>query len=310
MARISVLFVDDEEDIRYSFRDRFEDQFQILLASDGTEALKAIQGKKGINVVVTDIRMPSMDGLELIRMAKEADPDMGFIVVSGHGDTEDIITALRLGARNFIRKPYSFGELEEAIILESRRYQWINEERGRRDDERATEQFLTSVEGMQFSLPNKLEWVSPITFRLVGVMEAVGLCDESNRSNIALGLMEIITNAVEHGNLNFDSNEKRELMTKGEQYFMEAVTRRALEEPYRNRKVEISATINSEMGVIRIMDNGPGFDYDNLPDPTNPENLFMPNGRGILLARSFIDEVNYSGKGNVVTLVQYKDRPE
>ncbi len=63
------------------------------------------------------------------------------------------------------------------------------------------------------------------------------------------------------------------------------------------------------MAVIRIQDDGEGFDYHNLPDPTVPENLFMPSGRGILLARSFIDEVNYSGKGNVVTVVQYKNRP-
>ena len=73
--------------------------------------------------------------------------------------------------------------------------------------------------------------------------------------------------------------------------------------------MEIFASINPDLAVIRIKDDGEGFDYRNLPDPTNPENLFMPSGRGILLARSFIDEVNYSGNGNVVTLVQYKSRP-
>lgn len=309
MAKISVLFVDDEEEIRQSFYDRFEDQFLIHMASNGSEALGTLQQTNGINVVVTDIRMPSMDGLEMIRRAKEVDPDMGYIVVSGHGDTDDVITALRLGARNFIRKPYSFGELEEAIILESRRYQLILEERHRREEEQATEQFLTSVEGMHFVLPNRLEWVNPITFRLVGVMEAVGLCDETTRSNIALGLMELITNAVEHGNLNFNSHEKRQLMAKGEKIFLDAVHARAKESAYENREVKISASINPEMAVIRIQDDGDGFNIKNLPDPTDPENLFMPSGRGILLARSFIDEVKYSGKGNVVTVVQYKTRP-
>lgn len=309
MAKISVLFVDDEVDIRQSFKDRFEDQFSIRLASNGDEALEFFKGPNGINVVVTDIRMPSMDGLELIRKAKEVDPDMGFIVVSGHGDTDDVIKALRLGARNFIRKPYSFGELEEAVILESRRYQLILEERSRLEDERATEKFLTSMGDINFSLPSKLEWVTPITFRLVGVMEAVGLCDPSNRSNIALGLMEIITNSIEHGNLDFKSEEKREIMAKGEQHYLNEVAERSDQEPYRDRKVEINATINAEKAVIRIQDDGEGFDYHNLPDPTDPENLFMPSGRGIMLASSFIDEVNYSGKGNVVTLVHYASRP-
>ena len=309
MAKISVLFVDDEVDIRQSFENRFVDQFNIRLTSNGDEALDFFQQRDGINVVVTDLRMPSMNGLELIKKAKGIDPDMGFIVVSGHGDTDDVIEALRLGARNFIRKPYSFGELEDAIILESHRYQLILEERTRLKDERATEKFLTSLGNINFSLPSKLEWVSPITFRLVGVMEAVGLCDPSNRSNIALGLMEIITNAIEHGNLNIKSWEKREIVAKGEQHYLKMVAERGEMEPYRNRKVEINATFNSDMATIRIKDDGEGFDYRNLPDPTDPENLFMPSGRGILLAVSFIDEVNYSGNGNVVTLVHYKHRP-
>lgn len=309
MTKISVLFVDDEVDIRQSFEDRFEDQFSVHLASNGDEALEFFQRENSVNVVVTDIRMPSMDGLELIKKAKDVDPDMGFIVVSGHGDTDDVIAALRLGARNFIRKPYSFAELEEAIILESRRYQLILEERARLEDERTTEKFLTSLDNINFSLPSKLEWVNPITFRLVGVMEAVGLCDPSNRSNIALGLMEIITNSIEHGNLEFSSEEKREIMTKGEQHYLNYVAKRAEQEPYKGRKVEINATINSDMATIRIKDDGNGFDYHNLPDPTDPENLFMPSGRGIMLASSFIDEVNYSGKGNVVTLVHYKNHP-
>ena len=309
MAKISVLFVDDEVDIRQSFEDRFEDQFIVHLASNGDEALEYFQQQNGINVVVTDIRMPSMNGLELIKKAKDVDPDMVFIVVSGHGNTDDVIEALRLGARNFIRKPYSFGELEEAIILESRRYQLILEERARLEDERATEKFLTSLEKITFSLPSKLEWVTPITFRLVGVMEAVGLCDAGDRSNIALGLMEIITNAIEHGNLNFKSEEKRAIIAKGEQHYLNMVAERAEMEPYRDRKVEISASINPDQATIRIKDDGEGFDYHNLPDPTDPENLFMPSGRGIMLASSFIHEVNYSGKGNVVTLVHYKNRP-
>ncbi len=105
MAKISVLFVDDEEDIRQSFRDRFEQQFDIELASNGREALERMNNGMDPFVVVTDIRMPAMGGLEFIQKAKLLDPDLGFIVVSGHGDTEDVIAALRLGARNFIRKP-------------------------------------------------------------------------------------------------------------------------------------------------------------------------------------------------------------
>ena len=83
MSSISVLFVDDEADIRHGFKTRFAREFTVQLASNGREALEVIRGGNGINVVVTDIRMPEMTGLELLAAAKDADPDLGFIVVSG-----------------------------------------------------------------------------------------------------------------------------------------------------------------------------------------------------------------------------------
>jgi CheY-like chemotaxis protein len=308
MANISVLFVDDEPDIRQSFRDRFEDQFQIALASNGEEALERLRGGECPTVVVTDLRMPAMGGLEMIHRAKELDPDLGFIVVSGHGDTDDVIAALRLGARNFIRKPYSFGELEEAIMREARRYRLILDERARREVERATEQFMVGVDSMTFVLPSRLDWVHSLTFRLVGVMEAVGICTEHNRSNVALGIMEVLTNAVEHGNLGVSG--KHELMSQGEDVYAEELALRAQQQPFLLRRVHVLATINEHLAKIVVEDEGEGFDYHSLPDPTDPENLFHSSGRGILLARSFLDEVHYSGRGNVCTLVQYRHFPE
>lgn len=308
MSQISVLFVDDEEDIRTSFRVRFRQQFDIHLATDGVAALDILRRRNEINVVVTDIRMPTMSGLEMIKRAREVDPDMGFIVVSGHGDTDDVVDALRLGARNFIRKPYSFAELEEAITLESRRYLLILEERKRRQVEQATEQFMVGVQGMTYLLPNDLDWVNPFAFRLVAVMEAVGICDATRRSNIGLALIEIISNAIEHGNLAINGPEKRALKAMGEKAYRDELARRAAMEPYQHRKVKINATIDGQTAIVRIEDDGDGFDYNNLPDPTNPENLFLSSGRGILLACSFIDEVNFSGRGNVVTLVHHRPR--
>jgi FixJ family two-component response regulator/anti-sigma regulatory factor (Ser/Thr protein kinase) len=310
MARISVLFVDDEEDIRLSFRDRFEDQFEIALASNGKEALEHLRGPSTASVVVTDLRMPALGGLEMIQQAKELDPDLGFIVVSGHGDTDDVIAALRLGARNFLRKPYSFAELEEAIVLEARRYSLIAEERARRAVESATERFLVGVEGMTFVLPNQLDWVNSLTFRLVAIMEAVGICDEHNRSNIALGVMEIITNAIEHGNLGIDGPTKRELHSENEEAYARYLAERASSEPYRSRKVRVTVSVNERLARITVEDEGQGFDYHNLPDPTDPENLFLASGRGILLARAFIDDVQFLGRGNTCTLVQYRHHPE
>jgi len=59
--------------------------------------------------------------------------------------------------------------------------------------------------------------------------------------------------------------------------------------------------------VITIGDEGPGFDPSKLPDPTDPANLEMASGRGILLMRTFMTDVHYNNNGNVVTLVKRRN---
>lgn len=310
MSGICVLFVDDEADIRDSFAQRFAKQYKVLVAGNGNEALDVLKGDHGVTVVVTDIRMPGMTGLELIANARGLDPDLGFIVISGHGDTDDVITAFRLGARNFLRKPYRFAELERAIEEEGLRYDQAREQRARLAEERVADRFLTKVDGLTFELPTRLEWVNPITVRLISVFTSLGICNEETRFNVALGLVEILTNAIEHGNLGITGSEKVKLKAQGENAYQMEVQRRIELPESGNRRVRVHATCDREHATIQISDDGNGFEFDNLPDPTDPENLFKPSGRGILLARTFLDRVDYEGRGNSVTLVKYRDPPK
>jgi FixJ family two-component response regulator/anti-sigma regulatory factor (Ser/Thr protein kinase) len=307
MSGICVLFVDDEADIRDSFAQRFARQYDVRVAGNGNEALKRLEGDHGVQVVVTDIRMPGMTGLELIGSAKQVDPDLGFIVISGHGDTDDIITAFRLGAHNFIRKPYRFADLERAIEEEGQRYEQAREQRIRLAEERVADRFLTRVDGLTFELPTRLEWISPVTVRLIGVFAAMGVCTDENRFNVALGLVEILTNAIEHGNLGITGTEKLKLKAQGEAIYQAEVHRRLESPAAASRKVTIHATCDRAKATVRVMDEGGGFEFNSLPDPTDPENLFKPSGRGILLARTFLDRVDYEGRGNAVTLIKFRD---
>jgi FixJ family two-component response regulator len=306
MSGISVLFVDDEADIRDSFVQRFGRQYEVRVAGNGHEAMAALR-LGGVTVVVTDIRMPGMTGLELIGNARSLDTDLGFIVISGHGDTDDVVTAFRLGARNFLRKPYRFAELERAVEEEGRRYVEAREQRARLDEERVLDQFLTKVDGLTFELPTELDWVNPVTVRLISVFQAMGVCTDQNRFNVSLGLVEILTNAVEHGNLGITGAEKAKLKTQGEQVYLAEVRRRLGLPECAGRKVTIHATCDRSKATVRVMDDGNGFAFDNLPDPTDPENLFKPSGRGILLARTFLDRVDYEGCGNAVTLTKFRE---
>lgn len=77
--------------------------------------------------------------------------------------------------------------------------------------------------------------------------------------------------------------------------------------PYKSRKIHVSVSVASDRGEFVIRDEGPGFDPSELPDPTAPTNLEKPSGRGLLLMRTFMDDVAYNSQGNQVTLVKHRN---
>lgn len=105
MAVETILIVDDEEAIvRLLSLSLRSDGYRTLTASDGEEALAVVKDKNP-DLVITDIKMPKMDGLELLKAIKAHDPDKEVIIVTGHGDIDSTITALQYGASDFINKP-------------------------------------------------------------------------------------------------------------------------------------------------------------------------------------------------------------
>jgi PAS domain S-box-containing protein len=105
MSANKILIVDDEPTIvRLLDMSLKSDGYDTCTASSGEEALDVFE-KQSPDIVVTDIKMPGMDGLELLKRIKERDPDKEVIIVTGHGDIDSTITALQYGASDFINKP-------------------------------------------------------------------------------------------------------------------------------------------------------------------------------------------------------------
>jgi len=116
MSASKILIVDDEPTIvRLLDMSLKSDGYTTFTASSGEEAL-AVFEKQSPDIVVTDIKMPGMDGLELLKKIKDLDPDKEVIIVTGHGDIDSTITALQYGASDFINKPVRDEAL--AIALE------------------------------------------------------------------------------------------------------------------------------------------------------------------------------------------------
>jgi len=116
----TILVVDDEPDLEslvlQKFRRRIRDgEVTFLFARDGLEALASIGGNPGIDLVVSDINMPRMDGLSLLQKLQEAEDRKSTIIVSAYGDMSNIRTAMNRGAFDFLTKPIDFADFETTI---------------------------------------------------------------------------------------------------------------------------------------------------------------------------------------------------
>jgi UDP-3-O-acyl N-acetylglucosamine deacetylase len=111
----TILVVDDEAGIRSSVRGVLADEgYRVLEAEDGRGALRLIESERP-RLVILDIWMPEMDGIELLRRIRESEPATQVIMISGHGNIETAVTATKLGAFDFIEKPFSVDGLLQVV---------------------------------------------------------------------------------------------------------------------------------------------------------------------------------------------------
>ena len=104
--RVKILVVDDEAVIRESLRDWLSDVgHQVLTAENGPQALEIIQ-REGLGIVIADLVMPGMDGVELMKKSKELSPNIEVIIITAYGSIPTAITAMREGAYDYIEKPF------------------------------------------------------------------------------------------------------------------------------------------------------------------------------------------------------------
>ncbi|MXY88254.1 MAG: SpoIIE family protein phosphatase [Dehalococcoidia bacterium] len=115
-----ILVVDDEPDLEPLVLQRMRRQirrgrYEFVFAHNGIEALEQLQADPGIDMVVSDINMPRMDGLTLLEQIPNVSPDIRAIIVSAYGDMENIRTAMNRGAFDFVTKPVDFDDLQFTI---------------------------------------------------------------------------------------------------------------------------------------------------------------------------------------------------
>lgn len=115
MARYKVLLVDDEEELVRALAERLEiRQLECEVALNGEEALRMVEDSPP-HVILLDLKMPGMDGMEVLRRVKKSHPDIQVVVLTGHGSESDEQIVRRLGAIDYLQKPVDIRELVKAL---------------------------------------------------------------------------------------------------------------------------------------------------------------------------------------------------
>jgi len=291
-----VMIIDDRAASRtYLARIIQREKLAAEIFSDGRSAGRVLrEDSTGIILVITRLRLPDSSALDLMQgLASELPAPVPFIVIAERGTRQEIIQAFRQGAYDFFEEPLDPRKISSALA------------RARREAENR-DKLLRVYRGLRekkvhFEIGNDLNLVQPLVQAAVNEISACGRVSSHHLAGLRMGLHELLVNAIEHGNLEISSNLKERAD------YLQYLQRRARSAPYRERRVTFEIHIIPTGFSCRIRDQGPGFDWRNLPHPGTPENLGKAHGRGITMAGSFFDEFIFNDTGNEVTVKKFWD---
>jgi CheY-like chemotaxis protein len=267
-----LLVVDDEEINREIISEYLEgEEYEITMVENGERALAAL-GAQSFDAVILDRMMPGLDGLEVLRrMQHDARlrvvPVIMQTAAAGH---DQVAEGLRLGAYYYLTKPYHRDSLV-AVVNSA-----VDVMRRRRALSREIEQY----QGLLVLLDDG-------RFRVRTLPDAHALAAglgtlAADSPSVALGLVELLINGIEHGNLGISFHDKAGLLA-ADAWEREVEARLALSE---NADKYVQVHVQREGSVMRITirDSGPGFEWRRFVD-LDESRALHPNGRGIAVAR-------------------------
>lgn len=294
-SRPLVLVVDDSPlDRRLAGACLKDEDLDATYASNGREALDVLEkeDQRRPDLVLTDLQMPEMDGLELVQEVRNSYPTIPVILMTAHGSEEIAVTALKTGASSYVPKKNLARDLAQTIRVV------MSVASVKREQQRVLASLMETQS--TFLVANDVSTVRPLIHHIQDLLREMSICEEAELVRVGAALQESLTNAIEHGNLELSS----ELRESQDGSYVKLAEERTNRSPYKDRRVHVTTRLTKDQAVCVIRDEGPGFDPSTLPDPTDPTNLERVSGRGLLLIRTFMDDVTFNNEGNEITLVK------
>ncbi|MDG2222449.1 MAG: response regulator [Rubripirellula sp.] len=263
---------------------------------NGRQAIKAL-GQESLDLVVTGLEMPEMNGLELVEAMKVDFPHIPAVLVTAQGSEELASKALQTGAAGYVPKHHLQTMLNDTVI----------DVLGVIRTDASFSNLISTLQKNQFvfDLPSDAELISPLVGLMMQVIAGMELLSGSELVRIGVAIEHAMVNAMYRGNLELGPSvtpRHRALVYDGATSNL--IQQRQSSEPYQKRRVYVDATVTRDEIRISIRDEGKGFDTSSVPKPSDQKNLNDETGQGLVLMASFTDEMIFNDQGNEVTLVK------
>ena len=286
-----IIVVDDTSTDRTLISGLLTSDFEcdVQTAADGEAALDYIDARRP-DLVLTDLKMPGMDGLELLQSIKEDHPMIPVVLMTAHGSEETAAQAMKAGATSYVHKRWLTEELTQTVkhIIDATQDTMVPPQLMHRLDH----------SNSQFTLSNDPAQIASVVVHLQLMLRCLPLEDEIERVRVGVALEAALSNALFHGNMDTGLEKTRPGESRRNQLFAE----RWNQNPWCDRKIVLKAEISRQLAKFVVTDEGSGFDTSCI-DP-NVMRLDSESGRGLPLMYTIMNSVEFNSAGNEVTLVR------
>ncbi len=292
-----VLLVEDSPTQAVEIRMLLEEgSHSVKHVANGRLAIKVLE-QEPIEIVVTDLEMPEMNGLELVEAMKLDFEHIPAVLVTARGSEELASKALQNGAAGYVPKNH----------LQSMLNDTITDVLGVIRTDASFSKLIQTLQKNQFvfELPSDAELISPLVGLLMQVIAGMELMSGTELVRMGVAVEHALLNAMYRGNLELGPSvtpTHRALVYDGAT--TDLIEKRKTSDPYQTRRVFVDATASKQEIRIVIRDQGRGFDTSAVPKAEDPKVIDTESGQGLVLMASFTDELIFNDIGNEVTLVK------
>jgi CheY-like chemotaxis protein len=280
-----------------------DDGHQVTCVSNGREALDVLAktdsdpGITKIDLVVSDLRMPEMNGQELVQEIAKQQAAPPVVVVTARGSESLAVDALALGAANFVPKN-SFSKLLTRVVKQT-----LELSRSDAVYRNFSGQLLRPE--FAFTLNNDPESIQPVVMFIVQALAASTYMNPTQRVRVGTATASALFNAMCYGNLEMhDEDAAVGQLLAGNESGVHELTVRAAAEPYAKHSVELKVSIDKQDTRVLVAHTGKGRMTRMSPAPGTPESFELEQCRGLMLMTSFMDEVIFHDDYTEVVMVK------